>query len=82
MLHVREAGSSDDGQRVWVTVKDADAQYQRLWGQFNPSTSQVDLLLPKLEVGGAICRSPACTAGHCWQNFAATGEANFVTPTL
>ncbi len=56
MLHVRGRGDSGVGERVWITVRDADSQYQRLWGKFDPNTSHVECLEPGTEVSVSLDR--------------------------
>lgn len=39
---------------MWVTLVNADAQYQRLWGSFEPQGSSLECLIPGTEVRGVV----------------------------
>ncbi|KAI3429659.1 hypothetical protein D9Q98_005744 [Chlorella vulgaris] len=50
-LAVRKSGSSGDGDRCWVNVRDgADEVYRKLWGRYEHSSGRVQLLTPDMEV--------------------------------
>lgn len=57
ILHVRDRCSEGEGERVWVTVRDADAKYQLLWGQFDERSGRMECLGGETEVRS--CRHTA-----------------------
>lgn len=50
ILHVRRKGSAVTGERVWVSLVNADSKYQRLWGEFNARSGFMDALDAATEV--------------------------------